>query len=72
VSTHHHVGIKMTAEELNRNKEMVRQILTINLNMKEVCAKWSQRICQILARKQIPTLTFHTHQILPCMTFLFS
>jgi hypothetical protein len=29
----------MTAEELNMDKEMVRQTLTTNVNMERVCAK---------------------------------
>jgi GTP-binding protein EngB required for normal cell division len=39
VRTDHYLGIRMTAEELNMDKEMVRQILTTNLNMKKVCTK---------------------------------
>jgi len=38
-SKDHYLGIRMTAEELNMDKEMVRQILTTNLNMKKVCTK---------------------------------
>jgi hypothetical protein len=34
-----HLSIRMIAEELNVDKETVRQILTENLKMKEVCAK---------------------------------
>jgi orotate phosphoribosyltransferase-like protein len=33
------LSIRMTAEELNVDKETVRQILTENLKMKKVCAK---------------------------------
>jgi hypothetical protein len=31
------LGIRMIPEELNMDKEMVRQILAANLNMKKVC-----------------------------------
>jgi DNA-directed RNA polymerase sigma subunit (sigma70/sigma32) len=36
VRTDHCLGIRMIAEELNVDKEMMRQIL-VNLNMKSVC-----------------------------------
>jgi hypothetical protein len=46
----------MRAEELNMDKETVRQISTTNLNMKKCVPKLTQRIRQFLATKQIPPL----------------
>jgi hypothetical protein len=37
--TDRHLRIRMTAEEVNLDKETVRKLLTTNLNMKKVCAK---------------------------------
>jgi hypothetical protein len=49
------LGIKMIAKELNMDTETLRQTLTTNLNIKKCVPKWSQRIRQFLATKQIPT-----------------
>jgi hypothetical protein len=37
VRTDHCIANRMRAEEMSMDKGMVRQILTTNLNMKEVC-----------------------------------
>jgi orotate phosphoribosyltransferase-like protein len=39
VGTDRRLDIRVIAEELNMDKETVRQILTKNLNTKKVCAK---------------------------------
>lgn len=39
VRTDCHLGIRISAEELSMDKDMIRQILTTNLNMQKVCAK---------------------------------
>jgi transposase len=63
----------MIMEEVNVNKEMVRQILTTNQNIKKYLPKWSQRIHQFLARKQIQTLEHapYSPDLAPCDFFLF-
>jgi orotate phosphoribosyltransferase-like protein len=38
------LSIRMIAEELNVDKETVRQILTENLKMKKCVPRWFQRI----------------------------
>jgi bacterioferritin (cytochrome b1) len=56
VRTDYHLGIRMIAEELNMNKEMVRQILTTNLNVEKVCADMVPENLsedQKLVRKQV-------------------
>jgi hypothetical protein len=66
------LGIRMTAERLNVDIETAKQISTRNLNMRNVCAKWSHTIRQLLAIKQMPTLgQANTHQTLPRVTFSF-
>jgi hypothetical protein len=71
----HHLGISMVIEELNMDKDTVRQILTTNLNVKEACAKmisknlpvFSQRTntnaqaCSILTRS-CPHVTSFSYQ----------
>jgi hypothetical protein len=68
------LGIRTIVEELNMEKEMVSQILTGNLNVKNCVPKWSQRIRQILATKQIPTLKHppYSPDLATCDYFLFS
>jgi hypothetical protein len=63
----------MKAEELSMDKEMVRQILTTDLNMKKCVPKWSQRICKFLPRKHIamPEHTVYSPD-LAFLTFFFS
>jgi hypothetical protein len=68
-----HIGIRMTTEELNLDKETVRQILTTNLNTKTECAKMAPKNPPVLATKQIPK---HEHAPSstdhdPCQFFLF-
>jgi hypothetical protein len=52
----HRLGIIMIVEELHIDKEAVRYILTTNMNMKKCVPKFTQRISQFLATKQIPPL----------------
>jgi hypothetical protein len=42
--------MRVIVEELNMDKEMVREILT-SLDMKKVCAKMVKRICPVFSRK---------------------
>jgi hypothetical protein len=53
VRTDCHCGIRMITEEMNVEKDMVRQILTTNLNMKKVCAK--------MVPKNLPVLSLKTN-----------
>jgi hypothetical protein len=46
------LGIRMTSDELHMDNEVVRLIVTTNLNMKNCVPKWYQRICHFLAGKQ--------------------
>jgi hypothetical protein len=71
--TDRRLGIRMTAEGLNMDKQTARKILTTNLNMKECMPKWSQRVRQFLATKQIPTLGHPPclPDVAPCDFLLF-
>jgi Mn-dependent DtxR family transcriptional regulator len=44
VRNDHRLSIRMIAEELNVDKETVRQILTENLKIKKCVPRWFQRI----------------------------
>jgi len=46
-----YLGIRIIAEGFNMAKETVRQILTTNLNMKNVCAKMVSRNPLVFSHK---------------------
>jgi hypothetical protein len=52
VRTYRIAGIKMTAEELNVDKETVREILTTNLNEKKVCSKMVPKNPPVFSHKR--------------------
>jgi hypothetical protein len=67
------LGIRMILEELNMAKETIRQILTTNLNIRNVCAKMVPMNTLVFSQKNKyqHSKMLHTHQILPHETFSF-
>ena len=43
VCENHQLTVRSIAEQVNIDRETVKQILTEDLDMRKVCAKWSQR-----------------------------
>ncbi|CAH1997496.1 unnamed protein product [Acanthoscelides obtectus] len=66
------LSIRALSDKLNMNKEIVRQMLLENLNMRKVCAKTIPKVLtheQKQIRKSRPTL--YSPDIAPCDLFLF-
>jgi hypothetical protein len=47
----HSSGIRMLVEELNMDKEMVQNILVINLNVRKACAKMIPKSQPVFSQK---------------------
>jgi hypothetical protein len=60
IRTDSHLGIRMVAEELNMDKEMVRKILTTNLNIKNVCVKMVTKDMPVFSQKTNTKARTHT------------
>jgi hypothetical protein len=72
--TDRHLGIRMTEEEVNFGKETMRQILSTNMNMKELCSKMDPKNPPVFIPKTNPNTqnTLRTDYILLLVAFLFS
>jgi hypothetical protein len=68
-----HLGFTMIAEEMNMEKEMGRQILTTNLNVKKACQNGPEVSTRFYAENKYQHLiTFCNLQNLNPVTFSFS